>query len=140
MRIFGSIGFILALMLLPGCQKANDAPPSPAGAAKSKAAYVPVAIAAEDEPGTPRTVRCQVGDSPETDCTLTPLFGDESFQLDGKDIALRLVVTGNEAGAFAVISPEHRVAVGGLFRRPSASDPCWTADEAPPGLSPICVR
>lgn len=140
MRTLGLIGLAVALMILPGCQNITDAPASPDGPTLSAASYLPVAISAEDRPGTPRQVRCQVGDDPEQDCTLTPLFGDDSFQLDGEGIALRMVVTGNEAGAFRVFDPERRVGIGGSFSRSSASDPCWVADEGPPGLSPICVR
>lgn len=140
MRSLGLISLVLVVMIAPGCQRSADAPASPAGVTQSAATYSPVAISAEDQPGTPRQVRCQVGNDPEQDCTLTPLLGDESFQLDGEGIALRMMVRGNEAGAFAVFDPEHRVAVGGPFRRSSASDPCWTAEEGPPGLSPICVR
>ena len=102
--------------------------------------YATVAIDGADEPGTPRQVRCQVGDAAEQQCTLVPLFGDESFQLHGVDVSLRMVVTGNEGGLFEVISTHHRVPLAGVYRRASASDPCWVADEGAAGPSPICIR
>lgn len=132
-------GLCLATMILVGCdQQSAEAPP--ADAQQSEQAYSPVPIGAEDQPGTPRQVRCQIGASPEQDCTLTPLFGDESFQLDGVNVALRMVVTENEGALFEVMGPEHRVPIGGLYRRASTSDPCWTSGEVPEHLSPICVR
>jgi hypothetical protein len=137
MRGFVLGGVCAAAVLMSGCQPAEEAPQAPAETAQ--AAYTPIPIGAEDEPGTPRQVRCQIGDRAEQDCTLTPLFGDESFQLDGQDIALRMVVTGNEGGLFEVFSAEHRVPLVGTYRRTSASDPCWTGAEAA-GPSPICIR
>ena len=126
--------------LLGACQP-QAAPPaaSPAAPASAAAAYEPVAIEAEDQPGTTRHVRCQIGDRPEQDCTLTPLFGDESFQLDGADVALRMVVADNEGSLFEVFGPTERVPVGLTYRRASPADPCWVgAGDSTPAK--VCVR
>lgn len=140
MRIIALVGICAAAALVLGCDRTAEAPPASAEVAQTPdAAYTPVAIDEEDEPGTPRQVRCQIGDNPEQDCTLTPLFGDDSFQLDGENVALRMVVTGNEGGLFEVFGPEHRVSVSGVYRRSSPTDPCWVADDAA-GPPSICIR
>jgi hypothetical protein len=134
------VGIFAATALVLGCDRTTEAPPPTAEIAQAPdVAYTPIAIDEADEPGTPRQVRCQIGDAPEQDCTLTPLFGDDSFQLDGENVALRMVVTGNEGGLFEVFGPEHRVPMAGVYRRSSPSDPCWVADDAA-GPSPICIR
>ena len=91
--------------------KPAAAPPAPTSAKPpaQTAAYTPVPISAEDNPGRARQIRCQVGSDPETNCTFTPLFGDGSFQLDGPDIAYRMVISDGEGGLFAVFGPEDRV-------------------------------
>jgi hypothetical protein len=138
MRIVSLVGICAAAALVLGCDRAAEAPPSSAEVVP-EVAYTPVAINDADQPGTPRQVRCQIGDNPEQDCTLTPLFGDESFQLDGENVAMRMVVTGNEGGLFEVFGPEHRVPMAGVYRRSSSTDECWVADDAA-GPSPICIR
>jgi hypothetical protein len=130
----------MATILIAGCQRTSDEPSLPdAVTTQEPQSYSPVAIGIEDEPGQPREVRCQVGSAEEQACTLTPLFGDDSFQLDGADIALRMVVTGNEGGLFEVFSAEHRVPVMGTYRRSSPTDPCWVGEDVA-GPTPICVR
>lgn len=118
------------------------APPAPTSAkpAAQTAAYTPVPISAEDNPGRARQIRCQVGTDPETSCTFTPLFGDGSFQLDGPDIAYRMVISDGEGGLFAVFGPEDRVPVGGTYRRDARDRACWIANESTPAPSPICAR
>lgn len=122
-------------------QRAAESQSPPAEPDQASAgAYSRVQIDPADEPGTPREVLCQIGDEPEQTCILTPLFGDDSFQLDGDGVALRMVVSGNEGGLFEVISHEQRVPVGGVYRRSSASDPCWVAERSSSSPSPICLR
>lgn len=116
------------------------APPPQIAPATQRAAYTPVPISAEDQPGRARQIRCQVGSGPETNCTFTPLFGDASFQLDGPDIAYRMVISDGEAGLFAVFGPEDRVPVGGTYRRDARDRACWIANESTPAPSPICAR
>jgi hypothetical protein len=128
----------LATILIAGCQRTSEAPPPTAVATHEAESYSPFPIGLEDEPGSPRQVLCQVGSGEEHVCTTTPVFGDDSFQLDGPNIALRMVVTGNEGGLFEVFSAENRVPVVGTYRRSSPTDPCWVSDGA--GPSPICIR
>ena len=116
------------------------APPPRTPPATQRAAYTPVPISAEDQPGRARQIRCQVGSVPETNCTFTPLFGDGSFQLDGPDIAYRMVISDGEGGLFAVFGPEDRVPVGGTYRRDARDGACWIANESTPAPSPICAR
>ena len=116
------------------------APPAQTPPVTQRAAYTPVPISAEDQPGRARQVRCQVGSAPETDCTFTSLFGDGSFQLDGPDIAYRMVISDGEGGLFAVFGPEDRVPVGGTYRRDARDGACWIANESTPAPSPICAR
>lgn len=116
------------------------APPARTAPATQRAAYTPMPISAEDNPGRARQIRCQVGTDPETNCTFTPLFGDGSFQLDGPDIAYRMVISDGEGGLFAVFGPEDRVPVGGTYRRDARDRACWIANESTPAPSPICAR
>lgn len=116
--------------------EASSAPAAPQRAA----GYTPVPISAEDQPGRARQIRCQVGTDPETNCTFTPLFGDGSFQLDGPDIAYRMVISDGEGGLFAVFGPEDRVPVGGTYRRDKRDRACWIANEETPAPARICAR
>ena len=123
--------------------RATDARPDAAAPTATKpqaAAYTPVPITRDDQPGRARQIRCQVGSAPETDCTFTPLFGDGSFQLDGPDIALRMVISDGEGGLFEVIGPEERVAIGGTYRRDPRDGACWIANEETPAPSRVCAR
>lgn len=114
---------------------------TPATAAPQRTAgYTPVPISADDQPGRARQIRCQVGNDPETGCTFTPLFGDGSFQLDGPDIAYRMVISDGEGGLFAVFGPEDRVPVGGTYRRDKRDRACWIANEETPAPARICAR
>lgn len=113
---------------------------APTAAKPQAAAYTPVPITRDDQPGRARQIRCQVGSAPETDCTFTPLFGDGSFQLDGPDIALRMVISDGEGGLFEVINPEERVAIGGTYRRDPRDGACWIANEETPAPSRVCAR
>jgi hypothetical protein len=120
------------------------APSAPATAAapapQRTAGYTPVPISADDQPGRARQIRCQVGTDPETGCTFTPLFGDGSFQLDGPDIAYRLVISDGEGGLFAVIGQDDYVPIGGTYRRDTRDRACWIANEETPAPSRICAR
>jgi hypothetical protein len=128
-----------AAVLVVGCRRsAETAPPASDGASVRE--YAPISIAAVDEPGTPRIVRCQVGDESEQICTFTPLFNNDSFQLDGEGVALRMVVTEDEGALFEIISSDYRVPLRGAYRRSSPIDPCWTAESGSSSPSPICVR
>ncbi|WP_298159652.1 hypothetical protein [Brevundimonas sp.] len=125
--------------------KPAAAPPTPTGPTSAKppaqtAGYTPVPISAEDNPGRARQIRCQVGTAPETNCTFTPLFGDGSFQLDGPDIALRMVISDGEGGLFEVFGPDERVPIGGTYRRDKRDSACWIANEDTPAPSPVCAR
>jgi hypothetical protein len=142
MRKTDLVSILAAAALACACeQPVESVPPSAATAEEaSEASYSPIPIDAADEPGTPRQVRCQIGSETEQTCTLTPLFGDDSFQLDGAGVALRMVVTGNEGGLFEVMGAEQRVPIAGVYRRSSPSDPCWVAEEGAAGPSPICIR
>ncbi|MDP3405610.1 MAG: hypothetical protein Q8S03_13020 [Brevundimonas sp.] len=126
---------------VPAVAPANgaDAPSAPA-APQRATGYTPVPISAEDQPGRARQIRCQVGTDPETNCTFTPLFGDGSFQLDGPDIAYRMVISDGEGGLFAVFGPEDRVPVGGTYRRDKRDRACWIANEETPAPARICAR
>ena len=141
----------------PSAEAAEVAPPATTPAAKPSAAvapvsaptvparaqtaaYTPVPISAEDNPGRARQIRCQVGTDPETNCTFTPLFGDGSFQLDGPDIALRMVISDGEGGLFEVFGPDERVSIGGTYRRDPRDRACWIANEDTPAPSPVCAR
>lgn len=116
-----------------------SAPPSAKPPAQT-AGYTPVPISAEDNPGRARQIRCKVGTAPETNCTFTPLFGDGSFQLDGPDIALRMVISDGEGGLFEVFGPDERVPIGGTYRRDPRDRACWIANEDTPAPSPVCAR
>jgi hypothetical protein len=140
----------------PSAEAAEAEPPAPPPAAKPSTAvapasgpamsptqavaYTPVPISAEDNPGRARQIRCQVGTAPETNCTFTPLFGDGSFQLDGPDIALRMVISDGEGGLFEVFGPDERVPIGGTYRRDPRDRACWIANEDTPAPSPVCAR
>lgn len=115
---------VSALLLAAGAAVAQD--------------YEPVPIAPEDTPGRARQIRCSVGQMPETRCTFTPLFGDGSFQLDGPDIALRLVILDGEGHLFEVFGPEKRVPTGGIYIRNPRDRACWITTST--GPSPICAR
>ena len=119
---------------------ALPAPTAPTAAKPQAAAYTPVPITRDDQPGRARQIRCQVGSAPETDCTFTPLFGDGSFQLDGPDIALRMVISDGEGGLFEVLGPEERVAIGGTYRRDPRDGACWIANEETPAPARVCAR
>lgn len=106
----------------------------------ARQAYMPVAISREDNPGRARQIRCQVGASAETDCTFTPLFGDGSFQLDGPDIALRMIITDGDGSLFEVISAEERVPIGSSYRRDTRDRACWVEVEKTSAPSRICAR
>jgi len=116
------------------------APTAPTAPRAQTASYTPVPIAAEDQPGRARQIQCQVGSDPETNRTFTPLFGDGSFQLDGPDIALRMVISDGEGNLFEVFGPERRVAIGGTYRRDSRNRACWIANEDTPAPSRVCAR
>lgn len=120
----------------PAPGKTASAPPPP----PSGQAYTPIAVLREDNPGRARQIRCQVGSGRETDCTFTPLFGDGSFQLDGPDIALRMIITEGEGSLFAVISPEERVPIGSFYRRDSRDRACWVQVEPTSAPSRVCAR
>lgn len=125
----------------PAVVAAPSAGAKPAApAAQRTAGYTPVPISAEDSPGRARQIRCQVGTDPETGCTFTPLFGDGSFQLDGPDIAYRMVISDGEGGLFAVFGPDDRVPVGGTYRRDTRDRACWIANEETPAPARICAR
>lgn len=109
-------------------------------APRTAPAYTPVTILREDNPGRARQIRCQVGAAAETNCTFTPLFGDGSFQLDGPDIALRMIITEGEGSLFAVISPEERVPIGSFYRRDSRDRACWVQVEPTSAPSRVCAR
>jgi hypothetical protein len=100
--------------------------------------YTPVPVAADERSGPSRQIRCSVGQRDETACTFTPLFGDGSFQLDGPDIAVRLLIIDGEGSLFEVFGPERRVPVGGTYIRNPRDRACWitTSD----GPSPVCAR
>ncbi|MBX9617372.1 MAG: hypothetical protein K2X25_17405 [Caulobacteraceae bacterium] len=164
MRLTMLVTMGLAALVLAGCgqgEASTDAPSAPAAVAAAPeagvpaaapdatsapaalqraAAYTPVPISAEDQPGRARQIRCQVGTDPETNCTFTPLFGDGSFQLDGPGIAYRMVISDGEGGLFAVFGPEDRVPVGGTYRRDKRDRACWIANEETPAPARICAR
>lgn len=119
----------------PSTTASSQTAPPPA-----RRAYTPVAILREDNPGRARQIRCQVGPSAETDCTFTPLFGDGSFQLDGPDIALRMIITDGEGSLFEVISPEERVPIGSFYRRDTRDRACWVEVEKTSAPSRVCAR
>ena len=124
----------------PAAPVAPASAPAEAKSPTQAAAYTPVPISAEDSPGRARQVRCQVGTDPETNCTFTSLFGDGSFQLDGPDIALRMVISDGEGGLFAVFGPDDRVSIGGSYRRDPRDRACWIANESTPAPSKVCAR
>ena len=101
-------------------------------------AYEVVPVAPDERSGRSREIQCSVGQMAETTCTFTPLFGDGSFQLDGPDIAVRLIIDGAEGNLFEVFSATHRVPVGGTYIRNPRDRACWitTTD----GPSPVCAR
>jgi hypothetical protein len=119
MRKTDLVSILAAAALACACEQAVEPAPSAATAEEaSEASYSPIPIDAADEPGTPRQVRCQIGSEAAQTCTLTPLFGDDSFQLDGAGVALRMVVTGNEGGLFEVrrrAARAHRRRLSSIF-------------------------
>jgi len=117
---------------------AGAANAAPSGAGPAAQAYTPVPVAADERSGPSRRINCSVGEMHETTCTFTPLFGDGSFQLDGPDIAVRLIITDGEGSLFEVFGPTRRVPVGGVYIRNPRDRACWitTTD----GPSPICAR
>ena len=66
-------------------------------------AYDVVPVSPDERSGRSRQIQCSVGRMTQTTCTFTPLFGDGSFQLDGPDIAVRLIIDGSEGSLFEVI-------------------------------------
>jgi len=138
MRITTLATTYLATLALWGCGAATGADDAPATPETS--AYTPVPITADDQPGSARQVRCQVGSAAEATCTFTPLFGDESLQLDGPDIALRLVVIDGEGTLFEVFGPERRVGIGGTYHRDPRDRGCWIANADSSAPSRICAR
>lgn len=102
--------------------------------------YTVVPVAPDERSGRSREVRCRVGEMAETRCTFTPLFGDGSFQLDGPNIAYRLIIDNGEGYLFEVFSRDERVAIGGLYRRDNRDRACWVAVERTPAPSRICAR
>ena len=111
---------------------------SPSRVVPAAQAYTPVPVAADERSGPSRRINCSVGEMHETTCTFTPLFGDGSFQLDGPDIAVRLLIIDGEGHLFEVFGPTRRVPVGGVYIRNPRDRACWitTTD----GPSPICAR
>ncbi len=107
---------------------------TPAGAQ----AYTVVPVAPDERSGPSRRINCSVGEMHETTCTFTPLFGDGSFQLDGPDIAVRLIISDGEGYLFEVFSPERRVAVGGVYTHDPRDRACWVSKEG--GPTPVCAR
>lgn len=101
-------------------------------------AYTVIPVSPDERSGRSRQIRCSVGQMAETACTFTPLFNDGSFQLDGPDIAVRMIIIDGEGSLFEVFSPERRVPVGGTYIRNPRDRACWitTTD----GPSPICAR
>jgi len=127
---------ILAAMMLANMSSFGAAHAAP----QSRLGYTPVPILAEENPGRARQIRCQVGSAPETACTFTPLFGDGSFQLDGPDIALRMIISDGEGSLFEVFGPERRVPIGGSYRRDTRDRACWLANETTSAPSRVCAR
>lgn len=121
----------------PAEETAEAAAPAPQAGSRS---YTPVPVSAEDQPGRARRIRCQIGNDPEVGCTFTPLFGDGSFQLDGPDIALRMVISDGEGSLFEVIGPERRVPIGGLYYRDKRDRACWVSQDDTPAPSRVCAR
>lgn len=101
-------------------------------------AYTPVPVAADERSGPSRRINCSVGEMHETTCTFTPLFGDGSFQLDGPDIAIRLIISDGEAYLFEVIGPTRRIAIGGVYTRDPHDRACWVSKDG--GPTPVCAR
>jgi hypothetical protein len=102
--------------------------------------YTVIPVAPSERSGRTRQIRCSVGQMRETNCSFTPLFGDGSFQLDGPDIAYRLIISDGEGFLFAVFSRDERVPVGGAYRRDQRDRACWVAVEDSPAPSRICAR
>ncbi len=134
MRTITIAGLVLASSL--SVAAAATAEPSRAGAAVQ--AYTPVPVAADERSGASRRITCSVGDMRPTTCTFTPLFGDGSFQLDGPDIAVRLIISDGEGSLFEVFGPTRRVPVGGIYIRNPRDRACWITTTG--GPSPICAR
>jgi hypothetical protein len=132
--------FILAVaaVSLALTAPAVDAEASPVAAPQQGYSVVPVAPS--ERSGRSRQIRCSVGQMRETNCTFTPLFGDGSFQLDGPDIAYRLIIDSGEGYLFEVFSRDERVAIGGTYRRDNRDRACWVAVERTPAPSRICAR
>ena len=131
--ITAGLGLALAL-----CAATSDvATAAPAGQSKGQA-YSVVPVSPDERSGRSRQIRCSVGQMRETTCTFTPLFGDGSFQLDGPDIAVRLLIIEGEGHLFEVFGPTRRVGVGGVYIRNPRDRACWitTTD----GPSPVCAR
>lgn len=108
-----------------------------AGAATAQS-WTPVPVAADERSGKTRQIRCSVGQMRETTCAFTPLFGDGSFQLDGPDIAVRMVIIDGEGSLFEVFGPDRRVPVGGIYIRNPRDRACWISTAG--GPSPVCAR
>ncbi|MBX9707326.1 MAG: hypothetical protein K2X61_05255 [Caulobacteraceae bacterium] len=102
--------------------------------------YTVIPVAPSERSGRTRQIRCSVGQMRETNCSFTPLFGDGSFQLDGPNIAYRLIIDNGEGYLFEVFSRDERVAIGGLYRRDNRDRACWVAVERTPAPSRICAR
>ena len=100
--------------------------------------YAVVPVAADERSGRSRQIRCSVGQMEATACTFTPLFGDGSFQLDGRDIAVRMIIDNGEGYLFEVFGPDHRVPVGSTYIRNPRDRACWIATDG--GPSPVCAR
>ena len=107
-------------------------------AAPKGQAYNVIPVSPDERSGRSRQIRCSVGRMAETTCTFTPLYGDGSFQLDGPDIAVRMMIIDGEGSLFEVFSAERRVPVGGTYIRNPRDRACWITTED--GPSPICAR
>lgn len=109
-----------------------------AAEAASAQSWTPVPVAADERSGKTRQIRCSVGERPKTTCAFTPLFGDGSFQLDGPEIAVRMIIIDGEGSLFEVFGPTHRVPVGGIYVRNPRDHACWISTAG--GPSPVCAR
>ena len=134
-----------ALILTPGpssepvLTKADTRAGKSAAPQTRPAAHTPVPISADDRPGRARQARCQVGMGRNTNCTFTPLFGDGSFQLDAPDIALRMIISGDQGHLFAVF-PDRCIPTVGTYRRDPRDRACWIANEKTAPTSKVCAR
>jgi hypothetical protein len=121
---------LLLLLALPGCGE-------PAGGGNSVPAFE---VAAEERSGPSERRSCRFGSEAPEPCVVTPLFGDGSFEVSSETQAVRLIVDGDEADAFAVFGPDRRVPMAGRYRRDPNDRNCWLGSdpEVEPGL--ICIR